>query len=116
MFDSIGWLELFTVGVVALLVYGKSLPRVAREAGKVLGDLKRGLRNLEDDLKHQVDLSIEEEQRSKSPPVALVPAPPFPELEASPSPGVPAAAPEVPTVQNPADIQPPPSITPPPTV
>lgn len=111
MFDSIGWLELVTVGVVALLVYGKNLPQVAREAGKVIGDLKRGLRNLEDDLKHQVDISIEEENRAKAKPVTLVPAPPLPPSETLalplPTPAVPPPLPlAAPDVGPPASLGP----------
>ncbi len=41
--------ELLIVGIVALLLFGKRLPEVARSLGKGITEFKRGVRGIEDD-------------------------------------------------------------------
>ncbi len=43
LFESIGGVELVIVGIAALLVFGKDLPKVAADAGAQLSKLRRGL-------------------------------------------------------------------------
>ncbi len=42
--------ELLIVGIVALLLFGKRLPEVARSLGKGITEFKRGVRGIEDDV------------------------------------------------------------------
>ncbi len=41
---NLGTGELFVFGIVALLVFGGNLPQVARKAGNILSELRRGMR------------------------------------------------------------------------
>ncbi len=41
---NLGTGELFVFGIVALLVFGGNLPQVARKAGNMLSELRRGMR------------------------------------------------------------------------
>jgi Sec-independent protein translocase protein TatA len=43
LFESLGGMELVVVGIGALLLFGKDLPRVASEAGAQIGKLRRSL-------------------------------------------------------------------------
>jgi sec-independent protein translocase protein TatA len=42
--------ELIIVGIVALLLFGKRLPEVARSLGKGITEFKKGVRGIEDDV------------------------------------------------------------------
>lgn len=44
--------ELLIVGIVALLLFGKRLPEVARSLGKGIVEFKKGVRGLEDEVDH----------------------------------------------------------------
>ncbi|HQU42206.1 MAG: hypothetical protein B7Z73_00650 [Planctomycetia bacterium 21-64-5] len=46
--------ELMVVGVVAVLLFGSKLPSVARSVGKSLGEFKKGMQDLQNEL-HQSD-------------------------------------------------------------
>lgn len=50
MLPGIGMPEMLFFGVIALLLFGKKLPEVARSLGKGVTEFKRGLRGLEDEL------------------------------------------------------------------
>ena len=43
---GIGPMEMLVVGVIALLLFGKRLPEVARGLGKSITEFKRGLRDV----------------------------------------------------------------------
>lgn len=43
------------LGVIAVLLYGERLPEVARSAGKGLMELKRGVRNLQEEVEGAVN-------------------------------------------------------------
>ena len=54
MFD-IGFSELVVIGLIALIVLGpKRLPEVARTAGKWMGQLRRFIDNVKQDLDHEI--------------------------------------------------------------
>ncbi len=42
--------ELIVIGVVALIIFGKRLPDVARSMGRSIVEFKKGLRDVKDDL------------------------------------------------------------------
>ncbi len=47
-----GGFEWIIVGVIALLLFGKRLPEVARSLGKGIVEFKKGVRGIEDDVDH----------------------------------------------------------------
>jgi len=51
---SPGPMEMIVVGVIALLLFGKRLPEVARSLGKGIVEFKKGVRGIED----EVDSSV----------------------------------------------------------
>ena len=54
MFD-IGFLELFVVALLGLLILGpERLPHAARSVGRFLGKIRRLMTNIQDDLERQV--------------------------------------------------------------
>lgn len=44
--------EMMIIGLIALLLFGKRLPEVARSLGKGLVEFKRGVKGIEDDVDH----------------------------------------------------------------
>jgi sec-independent protein translocase protein TatA len=49
-FVSPGPFELIVLGLLALLLFGKRLPEVARNLGKGIVEFKRGINGLEDEV------------------------------------------------------------------
>ncbi len=47
---GVGNTELIVLGIIALLLFGKRLPEVARSLGKGLTEFKRGMRGIEDEM------------------------------------------------------------------
>lgn len=47
---SPGWSEMLIVGVIALLLFGKRLPEVARSLGKGIVEFKKGVSGIEDEV------------------------------------------------------------------
>jgi len=60
-FGGIGPQEMVIFGVIALLLFGKRLPEVARSLGKGIVEFKKGVRGIEDD----VDDSIHNRKSSQ---------------------------------------------------
>jgi sec-independent protein translocase protein TatA len=52
---GIGTPELLICGLVAVLLFGSRLPSVARSLGKSLNEFKRGMRDIEDDVRETRD-------------------------------------------------------------
>lgn len=51
---SPGPFELMIIGVIALLLFGKRLPEVARSLGKGIVEFKKGVRGIEDEVSDNV--------------------------------------------------------------
>jgi len=45
-----GPMEMLVIGVIALLLFGKRLPEVARNVGSSMNEFKKGLRHVQDDI------------------------------------------------------------------
>ena len=52
---SLGWPEILLIGVVAILLFGRRLPEVGRSLGKGIGELKKGLRGVADEIESAGD-------------------------------------------------------------
>jgi len=48
-----GPIELVVIAVVALLIFGRRLPDVARSVGKSIVEFKRGMKDVKDDIDQQ---------------------------------------------------------------
>ncbi len=70
MFGLPGGTEWIIIGVVALLIFGRRLPDVARSVGKSIVEFKRGLRDVKDeiDVQSKIDSTPEPKLENKSEP------------------------------------------------
>ncbi|MCA9075414.1 MAG: twin-arginine translocase TatA/TatE family subunit [Planctomycetaceae bacterium] len=50
MFGMPGPMEMLVIGVIALLLFGKRLPEVARNLGSSMNEFQKGLRNVQNDI------------------------------------------------------------------
>ena len=57
-----GPVELAVIGVVALIIFGRRLPDVARSMGKSIVEFKKGLKDIKDD----IDTADEQSDTQKS--------------------------------------------------
>ncbi len=55
MFSGIGVAELVMLGVIAVLLFGKRLPEVARNIGRGYGEMRKGLTELQSSINTQID-------------------------------------------------------------
>lgn len=53
-FWGVGPQEMMIFGVIALLLFGKRLPEVARSLGKGIVEFKKGVRGIEDDVEESI--------------------------------------------------------------
>jgi sec-independent protein translocase protein TatA len=65
---NLGPMEMLLVAGIALLLFGKNLPKVARDAGKAIVEFKKGMAGIE----HSVDDAVYNKQDSSN---ATRPAP-----------------------------------------
>lgn len=68
-FQNIGPIPFLVILIIALIVFGKRLPEVARSMGKGIVEFKKGLRGVEDDVDRagQQGQQIPPETRQHSP-------------------------------------------------
>ena len=70
MFGMPGTIELIIIGAVALLIFGRRLPEVARSLGKSIVEFKRGIKDVKDDIAVDARVEPPRQPRIESPPVA----------------------------------------------
>ena len=56
-----GWPELVLILIVAVLLFGRRLPDIARSIGKSLTEFKKGLKETQDDVGKATDMKDSEE-------------------------------------------------------
>jgi sec-independent protein translocase protein TatA len=56
-FYSPGPQEMMVVGVIALLLFGKRLPEVAKNLGKGLSEFKKGMQGFQDEVRRESDVT-----------------------------------------------------------
>jgi len=57
---NLGWMELTIIGVILLLLFGRRLPEVGRHLGQGIVEFKKGLKDVTDDIKNEVDSASKE--------------------------------------------------------
>jgi len=62
-----GPMELIVIMIIAVLIFGRRLPEIARGLGKSITEFKKGIKDTEDDVRKAIDESdkIAEEQSKK---------------------------------------------------
>lgn len=50
---SIGWPEILVILVIALLIFGRKLPEIARSLGKSLTEFKKGMNETKDEIEEK---------------------------------------------------------------
>jgi len=101
---SFGFEEMMVVVVVAIILFGKDLPSMARKVGKWYFNLKRQLTDIKEELKSQIpeesdftkDIHDISDDLKAGLSDAEVPSPPPPEDAPSPSAGLPGPDPSDP--------------------
>jgi sec-independent protein translocase protein TatA len=73
---NLGPFEMLLVAGIALLLFGKNLPKVARDAGKAIVEFKRGMAGIE----HSVDDAVYSKPESSN---SSRPAPPEEKVEST---------------------------------
>jgi len=62
---SLGMTEVLVIGGIALLLFGKRLPEVAKSMGKSIVQFKKGLREVEEDID---EAAKDDEPKTEGPP------------------------------------------------
>ncbi len=78
---TLGPVEIALISVVALLLFGRRLPEVARSIGRGVVEFKKGLRGVEDEIREEIDKT---DQPAAAPPLESK-AEPAPKPEAEPA-------------------------------
>lgn len=60
---SPGWPEMLIIAIIALLLFGKRLPEVAKSLGKGIVEFKKGVRGIEDEVDHATYATSHETSR-----------------------------------------------------
>ena len=66
-FATPGPFEMMIIGIIALLLFGKRLPEVARSLGKGIVEFKKGVKGIEDDVDHSSYHSSSNQSASSRP-------------------------------------------------
>lgn len=66
---GIGPMEMMVFGVIALLLFGKRLPEVARSLGKGIVEFKRGIKGVEDEFRGAANPRYDAPPRRRPDPV-----------------------------------------------
>jgi sec-independent protein translocase protein TatA len=61
-------MHLLVIGIIAILLFGKRLPDIARSLGKSMVEFKKGLKGLEDDIHGQTSTPAHPDQPALQPP------------------------------------------------
>lgn len=59
---SFGFDEMLVVAIVAIVIYGRDLPQIARKVGRWYGKLKRQLSDMKDDIVRQIPEEPDEDE------------------------------------------------------
>ncbi|MHC5019901.1 MAG: twin-arginine translocase TatA/TatE family subunit [Planctomycetota bacterium] len=78
--------EMVLIAIVALLVFGRDLPEVARKVGKGVSEFKRGVGGVEEEIRSAVYDPVPGPTPEAAPPVTPTTAPPAPDAQVRPSP------------------------------
>ncbi len=84
-----GTTELIIIAVIALLIFGRRLPDVARSMGKSIVEFKKGIKDVKDDVDVRAQISQAENAKLESkpqPPAESSPEAPHVSNESSPAP------------------------------
>ena len=96
---GLGYGEMMVVGLIALLLFGKRLPEVARSLGKGVTEFKKGLHGLEEELDQTGSATHRElphSTESQAPRAPKFEPPTSPPTEARPESGAAPAQPSTP--------------------
>ncbi len=86
MFGLPGGTEWVVIGLIALLIFGRRLPDVARSVGKSIVEFKRGIRDVKDEVDVQSQIEPPAASKLEHKPEATKEAPPASETSKESSP------------------------------
>lgn len=67
MFGMPGGIEWIAIGIVALLLFGRRLPDVARSLGKSIVEFKKGIKDVKDEIDIRRDLEDKSSKTARTP-------------------------------------------------
>jgi len=63
-FSDVGGGEILVVGIIALLLFGKNLPRQARNLGRAIAEFKRTINQASDEIHREIDAAATDVEES----------------------------------------------------